>query len=346
MRPRFAITEESVPNGKEATLSKIARKAHVSISTVSRVLNFEPTVSDASRKKVEEVVKLHGYERKLSRRNLSRLIAIICPDIANPYFPLLIKGAENVVKTHGSNLILCDSEDDARVAEQHVESSLRIGVSGIIFIATTGDNRCIARAVEARIPVVSLDRKVQVENVSYVGSDNRSGAYQAVRYLLDLGHERIVYMSGPHDISTEPERFEGYKSALQRNNVPVDNRLLLSSDYHMESAYASMNRFLDLKPDFTAVFATNDLMALGAKQALEEHGLRIPEDVSIAGFDDIPVSGVVRLTTVATPTYEMGKNAALLLGDLIEGRKVAPQTIILQPSLRIRNSCQKRVNAR
>ncbi|GAB1483247.1 LacI family DNA-binding transcriptional regulator [Treponema sp.] len=326
-------------NGKEIRLAEIAKQAHVSISTVSRILNNEARVSDDIRERVERVIQSMGYERKSPKRNSNHFLAFICPNIANPFFASLIKGTENVTKTHGFNLILYDSEDDPRIASKNIDSALKIGVSGFIYIATTGDDLSINRAILAGVPVVFLDRKLNIPQMSYVGSDNRSGAYQAVKYLIALGHERIVYLSGPRDISTEEERFEGYLDAHKECGLPVENSLFVSADYHMESAHSNMKLFMRANPVFSAIFATNDLMAFGARQAIEEVGKQIPEDVSIVGYDDISVSTIVHLTTVTTPTYEMGKNAALLLEDLIMNRKTAPQTVILQPSLRIRSSC-------
>ena len=173
-------------------------------------------------------------------------------------------------------------------------------------------------------------------------SDNEEGAYQAVKYLLKLGHRCIVNLTGPPELSTEKARIAGYKRALDESEIECQEDLFVCGNYSLEGAYRAIDDLLRKNVNFSAIFATNDMMAFGAKQALEEHNKHIPNDVSLVGYDDILFSSIISLTTVSQPAYEMGRNALLLLLDLINERIATPQRIVLRPSMVIRGSCQRR----
>lgn len=331
---------------KSPTIHDVAQRAGVSLSTVSRVLNDYVSVSSHTRERVESAIRELHYERPKVADDVKdteevNSVGLIVPDILNPFFPLLIKGVEQVSRIHGYHLILCDSENDPELERQHIMNLYQRGVSGILLISTA-DQSPVEELISNGFPLVFLDRAIESEAVSYVISDNEDGAYQAVRYLLKLGHQRIVNLTGPEFLNTEKARLKGYQRALTEENLPFQQELMICANYHLEEAYHKIWSLLEKGQEFTAVFATNDMMAFGAKQALEEWGKSIPDDVSLVGYDDIQFSSIISLTSVSQPTLEMGRNAMLLLLDLIKERIKTPQHIVLRPSMVIRGSCKRR----
>ena len=331
--------------GKSPTIHDVAQLAGVSLSTVSRVLNDYDSVNSQTRERVEAAIKESGYEKSKPEpakpAQEKKTVGLIIPNILNPFFPLLIKGIEQVSKIHGYHLILCDSENDVSIEEQHIDNLYERGVTGIILIPSS-ETTHVENLIKSKLPFVFLDRYLDMEGASSVVSDNEEGAYQAVKYLLKLGHRRIVHLTGPRDLSTEKARMKGSQRALAEENLTCTEDLCIEGNYDLEDAYHHIKNLLQKDVSFTAIFAANDMMAFGAEQALKEHGLKIPEDVSLVGYDDIRFSSIIALTTVAQPTYEMGRNAMVLLLDLIEGRVSTPQQIVLRPSMMIRESCRRR----
>jgi len=332
-------------SGKTATIHDVAKRAGVSLSTVSRVLNDYDSINPQTRERVEAAIKELNYEKSKpeSAKSLKekKTVGLILPDILNPFFPLLIKGIKQVSKIHGYHLILCDSENDVPLEQRHIDNLYDRGVDGVILIPSSATTH-VENLIESGLPFVFLDRFIEVDDASYVISDNEEGAYQAVKYLLKLGHHCIVNLTGPPELSTERARITGYKRALAESEVECQEELFVCGNYSLEGAYRAIDDLLQKNVKFSAIFATNDMMAFGAKQALEEHNLHVPNDVSLVGYDDILFSSIISLTTVSQPAYEMGRNAMLLLLDLINERITTPQRVILRPSMVIRGSCQRR----
>jgi LacI family transcriptional regulator len=332
-------------NGKSPTIHDVAREASVSPSTVSRVLNDNPHVNETIRSRVEEAIQTLGYERSrqtgVKKAGPSGIIGLIIPDLLNPFFPLLIKGIENVARIQGYSVILCDSENDIAIEEKHVKNLLAEGIEGLIFIAAPGRNSLVGQLLQEEFPLVFLDRTIGNEKSNCVTSANEEGAHQAVKYLLSLGHREIVYIAGPKYLSTENERYRGFKTALEEEGVSLREKLIVQGGHDWNAAYEKIRGLLDSGTHFTAVFASSDIMAFGAKQALEDRNLSVPDDVSIMGYDDIPFSSAISLTTVSQPAYEMGRNAMHLLIDLMKKRVHSPHRIVLRPSMIIRKSCKK-----
>lgn len=332
-------------SAKSPTIHDVAKHAGVSLSTVSRVLNTPESVSPQTREKVEAAINKLNYEKlrtdSLKQPQETKIIGLIIPDLLNPFFPLLIKGIEQVAKIHNYSLILCDSENDDALEQQHINTLCDKGVDGIIVIPSLGTTH-VEKLMKKGVPFVFLDRFIDLEGASYVASDNEEGAYQAVKYLLKLGHRRIIIVTGPRDLSTEQARIEGVRRALSEEGITCDDELWVVGNYRTEDACQAILAILQKHNKFTAIFATNDMMAFGAKQALEEHGLKIPDDISLVGYDDILFSSIISLTSVSQPAYEMGRNAMVLLLDLIHERVTTPQHIVLRPSMVIRGSCKRR----
>lgn len=332
-------------SAKSPTIHDVAKRAGVSLSTVSRVLNDSASVSQPTRERVEAVIAELGYEKSrtedLKPPQETKMVGLVVPDILNPFFPLLINGIEDVSKIHDYSLILCDAENDETLEEKHINTLCDRGVDGIILIPSS-DAVHVEKLVKKGFPFVFLDRVVPWDGASDVTSDNEEGAYQAVKYLLKLGHQQIIIVSGPRVLSTEQARLKGIQRAFAEECLAWHDECCVCGNYKLEDAYQVIVGILQNKLSFSAIFATNDMMAFGAKKALEEHALKIPEDISLVGYDDILFSAIISLTSVAQPTYEMGKNAMTLLLDLIHGRITPPQHIVLRPSMVIRSSCKRR----
>jgi len=333
---------------KNLRIKDIAKKAGVSPSTVSRVLNNNPTVKPEIQRRVEDVLKELNYQREKSnyfrKSKKTQIIGLIIPDLLNPWFPLMIKGIENVAKIHGYSIILCDSENDPEIEKKHIINLLDKRVEGLIFIPSPGYNDLIIDLVNQDFPLVFLDRIINCDDINCVTSANEEGAYQATKYLLSLGHKDIVYISGPKFISTEIDRFKGFQKAIEESSskgIVLKEDLILQGEYNWDIANREVSKIIESGAKFTAIFASNDIMAFGAKQAIENVGLKIPDDISIIGFDDIPFSATISLTTISQQAFEMGKNAMLLSIDLIKKRITPPQKIILNTSIVIRSSCKK-----
>ncbi len=333
-------------HAKSPTIHDVAKLAGVSLSTVSRVLNDYDSVNPQTRENVEAAIRESGYEKTKSEsakgNGAAKTIGLIIPDILNPFFPLLIKGVEQVSRIHGYSLMLCDSENDPALEQQHLDMLSQRGVAGMLLIPASSKTPHAQKLIKQGKPFVFLDRFVVIEGASYVTSDNAEGAYQAVKYLLKLGHQRIVLLTGPRDLSTEQARMQGYQQAVAEEGIASRKELIITGNYSLDEAYQETSKLIQKQIEFTAIFATDDIMAFGAKRALEEHGLEIPADVSLVGYDDIRFSSIIALTTVSQPTYEMGRNAVVLLLDLINARITTPQHIVLRPSMIIRGSCQRR----
>jgi LacI family transcriptional regulator len=331
---------------KPIRLQDIAQKTGVSPTTVSRVLNNNPSVKREVRKRVEEAIREMKYERGRTapskKTRLSNTVGLIVPDILNPFFPLLIKGIENVARIQGYSIILCDSENDCDEESTHVQTLLEKGIDGLIFIPAPGRNGLVEDLIEGNFPLVFLDRKVDHDRINFVTSANEEGAYTAVKYLLSLGHKEIVFIGGQDYLSTQRERFAGYRRALEEENILLDNALIILGQHRWDKSYGAVRELIGSGKRFSAIFATSDMMAFGAKQAVQDANMKIPGDVSIIGFDDIPFSSAISLTTVSQPAFEMGKNAMLLLIDLINRRVQAPHHIVLRTSMVIRESCGKK----
>ena len=328
---------------KSVTMQNVADAANVSIATVSRVINNRASVSPHARQKVLETIEALDYQIKFSKPSAKvTKIGLLIPDITNPYFSILISGITAMSKIYDAEIILCNCDNDAENERYHFDKLLKIGVDGIIYIPFAKEIDSIVHdLIDEKFPIVFLDREANLENICSVTSNNFEGAYQAVTYLINLGHRDIVFISGLSHLSTSVTRLEGYRKGLADYNIKFDPAKIIYGDTYQKTAYKEVLKFIEEKTaHFTAIFASNDLMAFGAWQALEEKGYSIPDDVSIIGYDDIPFSSFASLTTIAQPGYEIGTNAILILVDLIEGRRKPPKRIILRDSLIIRKSCK------
>ncbi len=332
-----------MPRKKTVTLNDLAIKANVSVASVSRVINNDRSVRPDIRIAVEKATKELQYQPKTRSKNgFTNRIGLLVPDITNPYFPLLIKGLTYAACFQDVSTILCNSDMNLETEADHIRGLIKAGVDGMIYIPFSEElNPTLNELVERKFPLVFLDREISTDEICSVTSDNEEGAYQATTYLLNLGHRNITFISGLPYLSTSVTRLAGFRRGFADFGLQPREDLIIQGDTSLESGYRETAALLQAKMDFTAIFASNDMMAFGAWRALEESGYKIPDDFSIIGYDDIPFSSFMSLTTIAQPSYEIGRNALLLLMDLILGRRIAPQKMVLRDSLIIRKSCQK-----
>lgn len=308
------------------TIQDIARAAGVSNQTVSRVLNRKPDVSAETRERIESVIKDLGYRPSDLARGLrnksTRTIGLVVPDSANPFFAEIAKGVENGGFAAGYSVILCNSAQDKARELEHLELLRAKGIDGIIFIATTTEIDHIGPLVESGIPVALFYREAPGLDVDTFAIDNRRAGYLATRHLIDLGHRHIACILPRSDATPSGQRVEGFRAALKEVGVTPSPRLMVRGDNLIESGARAALDLLDSGEPFSAIFASNDAMAIGALRALRDRGLRVPDDVSLVGVDDILLASFVDppLTTVAQDKQEAGERAVASLIDRIEGR--------------------------
>ena len=330
----------------------IAEKANVSPGTVSKILKGNYIGSSETKNRVLKIAKELGYTPNLIASSLksrkSKIIALIVPEISVPFFPELSKGVEDVARENEYNVILCSSNNDPIQEARYLESLERRWIDGIIFSRITGDTfkEKIPRLLANKVKMVFVDR-VPVENklpIARVEIDNEKAAYSATEFLIKLGHKDIACITGPLNTRIAQQRLEGYKKALRDNDLPVSDELIVEGTFKLDSGFRGVDVLLERKVPFTAIFANNDLMAIGAIKALRKRNLQVPEDISVIGFDGIPLSEYIEpaLTTVVQPIYEMGKTAANLLLEGIK-RGVEPKDhIVLDTRIEVRESTGER----
>lgn len=330
------------------TLEDIAKKAGVSRSTVSRVINHQPNVRDNVRARVWKVIHETGYHPNVAARSLasqrSSMIGLVLPHsissfFTDPYFPHLIQGIAKGCNQYDQTLALflvATKEDEEKIFPRVSRRGL---LDGVILQAGHHGDPMIGRMINTSIPLVFVGRPFQSEDVSYVDIDNVDGSYNAVAHLVRLGYERIGTIAGPAHSTVGIDRRQGYLNALGERDVPVDETLIAEGDFTETGGYSAMQDLLQAKPD--AVFAASDIMAIGAMRAVRDAGLAVPEDIAFVGFDDLPLSTPPNpaLTTVRQPVYRFGVTAVETLIDLINNGSEPPRRIIMSTELVVRESC-------
>jgi LacI family transcriptional regulator len=331
-----------------ATIKEIARRAKVSIATVSNVITGVVPVSPELRQRVEAAIEEMDYYPNYVARSLktkrTRLLGMVISDITNPFFPQLVRGAEEVALTNNYLLVTFNS-DDRVDREKRILSVLRNRrVDGILLVVApqSGELHHISNIVKAGTPLVCLDRLPPGLAVDSVTVDNAGGARQCIEHLLSLGHRRVGIVTGPLILQTSCERLEGYKTALNEAGIEIDPLLIREGDFRVESGYSLGREILELPDRPSALFISNNTMALGLLKAVEDLRLRCPEDLAVAIFDDVPFLVALRppLTAVSQPAYEMGRRAVELLLQRIEGKETStgPISVRLPTELEIRES--------
>lgn len=332
------------------TIKDIAKMADVSIATVSRVINNKNGgVSDETRERILQIMKELRYSPNRIARGLvtkkTNILGLILPDITNPFFPYLVRGVEDTASQYGYNIILCNSDNNPSKEGTYISILKENNVDGIICTSVLGiKDEDFANSGQKKIPFVFLDRSFNMTNAPVVYTDGIMGMHDIVSYVIANGHKRIACIFGPKNNSSTEQRMKGYLSALGEAGIDFDAALIREGDYRISGGYDCTLDLLDSGCAFTALVCANDLMAIGALQAMESKNIKVPDDISITGYDDIYVAGITspKLTTVAQPIYEMGCYAVEQLIKLINGEPIKDKDIVLKPKLVIRQSVGKR----
>lgn len=330
------------------TLREIADRAGVSVGTVSNVINGTAAVSAERRERVLAAIQELDYQPNHVARSLkikkTRMLGMVISDITNPFFPQLVRGAEDAALKNSYLLITFNTDDNVE-REKRVLSVLRQRrVDGVLLVVApnAGDDGHIRGILDSGMPIVCLDRLPAGIEVDSVSVDNVTGARDCVRHLISMGHRRIAILTGPRAVQTAAERLQGYQEALIQAGIAVDPGLVLEGDFRSESGYRLGRALLAGSDRPTAVFVCNNMMALGLLRALAELGLNCPRDVAVASFDDFPLAEAFqpRMTAVAQPAYCIGYRGAELLIARIEGRPAEPRPsrIRLATQLLVRES--------
>jgi LacI family transcriptional regulator len=330
-------------NKRTVTIQDVAKTAGVSVSTVSRVLNGRMDVASETQDRIRSVIDNLGYTTNLAARSMrsfkKNMVGLIMPDIAYPFAIEVMKGVNQAIAKSEFDLLVYTTGDVRKSGrashEQKYVSLLTNSITdGVIIVApVTGEFSTDA-------PIVSIDPLMSNPSYAAVHATNHQGAMEAMNYLLGLGHRRIGFMSGRAELESSTRRLKGYRDALAKAGIPVDEQLIAAGDYTTETGITCARALLSLDHPPTAIFASNDQMAMGVYQVAQEMGLRIPEDLSLVGFDNIMESKYMGLTTVDQFISEMGFVATQMLIQLINGEPLESQTYKMQTRLVIRTSCQ------
>lgn len=332
------------------TLEEIAVLAGVSRSTVSRVINDHPNVKEEVRSRVWTVIREQNFHPNNAARALvsrrTQIVGLVIPQaihaiFSDPYFPILIQGISAACNERQYHLMLSLITDDLSDAYRHIIKGGHLdGV--IIASAFSNDNSFIERLLADNFPFVLIGRQPQMPEVTSVDADNVQGAAMAVQHLARLHHTRIATITGPLTMTAAVDRRDGFLRGLRAVRLPLYEGYLIEGGFSETSGYIGMQHLLNLPEPPQAVFVASDMMAIGAIKAVRAAGLRVPQDVAVVGFDDIPLAGVLEppLTTIRQPIEMLGYTAATLLMDTLDAAEPAPlQRVVLPTELVVRDSC-------
>ncbi|MGD1820215.1 MAG: LacI family DNA-binding transcriptional regulator [Pleomorphochaeta sp.] len=327
------------------TLKSIACEAGVSTTCASNILNGKTReYSDATIKKIKDIAKDRNYIpnsiARSMKTNSTMSLGLVLPDITNPYYPELAKAIEATAFEYGYNIIYINTDDNFEKEKQAFKLLYERMVSGIVYVPSFISSNSDLDILSDNIPIVMVDRDYETKGVKgIVSSNDYLGAYEATKYLIEKGKKRICFISGEKRSDQISDRILGYKKALKDNGIKFSDSLLIEGDYTSEFGYESTNTFID-NIEFDAIFAASDIIAVGALKALNEKNIKVPDDVSLLGYDNIYYSGYTNppLTTVEQPKYEMGVKAVKMLINIINNKKNESNKIIIDPKLIIRKS--------
>lgn len=340
-------------NGKRPSLEDVARKAGVSRSTVSRVINDDPNVKSETREHVRKIIEQERYNPSAVARSMvtgrTQVIGVVFPHeyhifFNDPYyFPALLQGVSSMATERDYAMLLWvrQSGEDAGIFYRRI---LQNGLMDGVIIASDTKNTLLSYLADMNVPLATVERPDQLEKrVSYVSIDNIGATRLAIEHLIGVGRRKIAMISGAADNMDAEERLLGFRLAMK--DAGLEPTLIVNGDFQRRAAYEATKQLLD--HDFDAIFAASDVMAQGAYEALYEVGLRVPDDVAVVGFDDLPTAAQLKppLTTVRQPIYEKGSVATALLLDAIEGKSHEAQHVVLPTTLIIRESTGVSENA-
>lgn len=331
---------------KSLTIAEIASRAGVSIPTVSRVLNNRPDVAPETRERVEMIIKESGFVHSrlvnaLQRGN-SGIIDIIVPGLDTPYSVEIVRGVNEAVERTGLRLALSTTNNALQREQQWLGKILEGDTDGVILVLSRGQSRSLEELQRRKIPFVVVDHRGELgADIPSVSATNWAGGRAATEYLLSLGHRRIAVISGGTTLRCSIDRIAGYRAALQEARVPVHADYIRPGEFMPETGYEQTCALLELPEPPTAIFAGSDMQATGVYSALRTRGISVPDEISVVGFDDVPIASLVTpaLTTVRQPLVEMGRVATTTLLRLIAKEPLDSTRVELATTLLVRASC-------
>lgn len=336
---------------KPVTIKDIARKFRCSPSTVSRALNNHPSINEDTRRNLQEYARKVGYQRNQVSLNLlntkTASIGVIVPTINNYYESAIIEGIDAVLQPLGYTLNICVTNEQYRLESEYITRLLSNRVEGIFLSVSqetydSGHYEHLENVGKRNLPLIFIDRDYEGFSAGSVTIDDYHGAFAAVQHLVNTGRKRIAHLKGPNGMTITEQRFKGYAECLQKYGLPVDESLIINTNFKVESALGPTTRLLELAQRPDAIFGVNDQIAIGAMKVIREKGWRVPEDIAVVGFDDSPISAYISpsLTSVGRPGRQIGEEAArIFLGSTnAENKKDSPVHIVLPSQLIVRDS--------
>lgn len=333
-------------DGSRVTITAIAREAGVSVPTVSRVVNGRADVAPETRQRVEDLLRQHGYQRRSGRnRDRADLIDLVFNDLDSPWAVEIIRGVEDVAHANGAGTVVSAVHRRTSSTRQWLQNLRARASDGVILVTSTLDPPVQAELRRLDVHLVVIDPAgVPSYDVPTIGATNWAGGLAATEHLISLGHRRIGFVAGPRRLLCSRARLDGYRAGLEAAGIEVDDVLLQQGDFYHESGYTGGTALLELDEPPTAIFASSDQMAFGVYEAVRRKGLRVPDDISVVGFDDLPEARWASppLTTVRQPLAEMGMLAARTVLRLARGEEIESPRIELATDLVIRDSTARR----
>lgn len=337
------------PKKKRANIRDVARLARVAPITVSRVVNNSGHISPETRHRVEAAIQELNYIPNTLSQSLryqkTNMVALIVTDITNPFWTTMVRGVEDACSQHNLSVIVCNTDEKQEKLDNYINVLLQRQIDGLIIVPTEGyEGQMLENLVASRVPSIMLDRTPPHSGHEFtvVRSDSLTGSTLLTRHLLELGHRRIMMLSGSQHVSTGTERAEGFRQAFREAGIPLPDELIRFGQFTRQSGYEMTVEMLrHVHPRPTAIVAANNFIAFGAQAALEEHQLRIPQDISLATFDDLPVQINPRpfLTSIVQNPYHMGQIAVQRLTALLDAtHEVKAEDIVLPVELIVRAS--------
>ncbi|HYC72823.1 MAG TPA: LacI family DNA-binding transcriptional regulator [Opitutaceae bacterium] len=329
------------------SLTDVARRAKVSIATVSRVINNSEKVVPETRAIVQRVMEELGYQpnrvaRRLRQKGGRRhLLGLILPDIQNPFFAEVARGVEDVAYANQFAVLLCNSDENLKKEAFYLDVMRAESVDGVILPPIAERDSAVLKLAQSGMPVVSVDRALNSTTIDTVEVDNFQGAFEAVEHLIKIGHKRIGLIAGRANLSTSRDRRRGYEEALAAVRLPLRPELVRVGDNKQASGGTLTEELLNEPSPPTALFVSNNLMAVGALEAIHRRKLKVPDDVALIGFDDLPWAEALDppLTVVRQPAYEVGRAAAEMLLKRLGNPDLPAAWLRLRPRLILRKSC-------
>lgn len=329
------------------SIKDVAKKAGVSIATVSRVLNDIDVVNEETKKKVVDAIKELGYRPNIVARSLktqrTKTIGILVPDISSQIYPEIVRGAEDVANIYDYNIILCNSDYDMDKEKEYLRVLKEKMVDGLLYMSISLEKETVDLVNELDLKTILVETKDEDGSFPSVTIDNVKAMYDSTKFTIDKGAKNIAFIGTRQDkVNAFTRRFEGYEKALNDNGFEVDEALTYFDGFKVKTGYHGVEKFLTSGKKFDAIVCSSDDIAMGAINALRDNGLRVPEDVSVMGFSNISMSDVFypKITTVAEPMYDMGSIAMRMLIKILNKKEMDQRHYVLDHKIIERNSCK------